>query len=191
MSDLKPIGTMVGAFIHTLALDAERAMRRKDGTMSVSLAEASLLEAFWELGAKPEQQKEVGPYSADFFFSAGPLAVEVDGKDHQKRLDRDRQRDAYFAERGISTLRIDAGWCFHQPLYCARVTAAVLGLVRAGTLFGPIQWNEVKRRFPGLKERKDEPKDDLGHLIEGPTEPDPNRVWDDAWFEAQRRTAAE
>lgn len=47
-------------------------------------------------------------YRLDFYCAAARLAVEVDGSSHARRASADATRDAWFAARGIVTLRIDA-----------------------------------------------------------------------------------
>src|SRR3954462_4957350 len=56
------------------------------------------------------KQHPVGPYVLDFYCDAAKLAVEVDGYSHQvdNQWVRDERRDAWFAERGVRTLRISA-----------------------------------------------------------------------------------
>ena len=61
-------------------------------------------------GFKFRKQHEHGPYYLDFFCYAAGLAIEVDGLAHElgSNPQRDKQRDAWLAGRGIRTLRVSA-----------------------------------------------------------------------------------
>jgi len=61
-------------------------------------------------GLKFRRQHESGDYVLDFYCSDARLAVEIDGMAHDdaNRVDRDRERDAWFESAGIDTLRISA-----------------------------------------------------------------------------------
>jgi very-short-patch-repair endonuclease len=61
-------------------------------------------------GLHVRKQHPVGPYVLDFFCAQARLCIEVDGASHSfgDRPDRDDRRDAWLAERGIRTLRINA-----------------------------------------------------------------------------------
>jgi very-short-patch-repair endonuclease len=61
-------------------------------------------------GFKFRKQHEHGPYYLDFFCYEAALAVEVDGLAHELGANpqRDEQRDAWFASRGICTVRVRA-----------------------------------------------------------------------------------
>ncbi len=50
----------------------------------------------------------MGPYILDFYCAAAKLAVEIDGESHGMgdRPERDERRDAWLAERGVTTLRV-------------------------------------------------------------------------------------
>lgn len=54
------------------------------------------------------RQKAFGPYVADFYCHEAMLVVEIDGKQHEGRVDEDRARDAWFAARGIAVHRVPA-----------------------------------------------------------------------------------
>lgn len=56
------------------------------------------------------KQHPIGPYVLDFFCASVRLCIEVDGASHSAgdRPERDDRRDAWLAERGIRTLRINA-----------------------------------------------------------------------------------
>ncbi|MFZ3005273.1 MAG: DUF559 domain-containing protein [Phenylobacterium sp.] len=56
------------------------------------------------------KQHPIGPYGLNFFCASANLCIEVDGSSHSfgDRPERDDRRDAWLAERGIRTLRINA-----------------------------------------------------------------------------------
>ena len=53
------------------------------------------------------RQKVIGKYIADFYIAQAKLVIELDGSQHYENegLDADRERDAYFAEKGLCVLR--------------------------------------------------------------------------------------
>jgi very-short-patch-repair endonuclease len=61
-------------------------------------------------GFRFRRQHPIGPYVLDFYCDAAKLAVEIDGDWHGMgdQPERDSARDAWFAARGIETLRISA-----------------------------------------------------------------------------------
>jgi len=61
-------------------------------------------------GARFRRQHPVGPYVLDFYCPTIRMAVEVDGAHHYlpEGIARDRSRDAWLAEFGVSVLRIPA-----------------------------------------------------------------------------------
>ena len=61
-------------------------------------------------GFKFRKQHEHGPYYVDFFCYEAAVAVEVDGIAHELGTNpqRDERRDAWFASRGIHTVRVRA-----------------------------------------------------------------------------------
>lgn len=54
------------------------------------------------------RQHPIGPYVLDFYCDEVSLAVEVDGKIHGLRQERDEARDEWLALRGVRTLRLRA-----------------------------------------------------------------------------------
>ena len=61
-------------------------------------------------GLKFRRQHPAGPFVLDFYCEAAALAIEVDGMAHDMgdNPERDARRDAWLAERGITSLRIPA-----------------------------------------------------------------------------------
>lgn len=61
-------------------------------------------------GLKFRRQHPAGPYVADFYCHEARLVIEVDSESHGygDRSKRDASRDAWFAARGLTTLRIAA-----------------------------------------------------------------------------------
>ena len=59
--------------------------------------------------AKFKRQFPFGPYTLDYFCVELLLAIECDGADHftTEGIARDKQRDAYLLERGVTTLRFE------------------------------------------------------------------------------------
>ena len=53
------------------------------------------------------RQKVFDSYIADFYIASADLVIELDGGQHldEKALLRDRERDLWFHERGITVLR--------------------------------------------------------------------------------------
>ena len=68
------------------------------------------------LGFTFRRQYPVGPYVLDFFCAAAQLAVEVDGEQHADRRSLDAARDAWFARKGIETVRLPSLDLFEQGL---------------------------------------------------------------------------
>jgi|JI10StandDraft_1071094.scaffolds.fasta_scaffold133630_2 very-short-patch-repair endonuclease len=61
-------------------------------------------------GLKFRRQHPSGPYILDFFCADARLAVEIDGETHQnrERAKHDAERDAWFTQSDVLTLRISA-----------------------------------------------------------------------------------
>ncbi len=53
------------------------------------------------------RQKVFGNYIVDFYIASANLVIEVDGGQHndEETILRDKERDAWFRERGITVLR--------------------------------------------------------------------------------------
>lgn len=72
-------------------------------------------EVVWEmvrdrrmLGLKFRRQHPVGPFIADFYCAELSLVLELDGNVHLDPIqyEKDRYRDDWMAERGISVIRV-------------------------------------------------------------------------------------
>ncbi len=61
-------------------------------------------------GFKFRRQHPSGPYVADFYCHEARLVVEVDGEAHGRgdAPVKDKQRDSWFAAKGLTVLRIPA-----------------------------------------------------------------------------------
>jgi Uncharacterized protein conserved in bacteria len=59
-----------------------------------------------KLGVRVSRQKIVFDYVADFYCAAASLVIELDGRFHEERKDRDAIRDENLARAGITTIRI-------------------------------------------------------------------------------------
>ncbi|WP_066545832.1 MULTISPECIES: endonuclease domain-containing protein [unclassified Sphingomonas] len=88
------------------------AKRARQFRREMSLPEVLLWQALRTRpdGIKFRRQHPSGPYVLDFFCSDARLAIEVDGEahDHGERPARDADRDAWFANAPILTMRIVA-----------------------------------------------------------------------------------
>lgn len=66
---------------------------------------------FWKLlsykktNLKFLRQKPMGKFILDFYCSKLMLAIEIDGDSHDNKKYLDKQRDLYFEQRGIKTVR--------------------------------------------------------------------------------------
>ncbi|MDN3646664.1 DUF559 domain-containing protein [Pontixanthobacter aestiaquae] len=100
-------------------------------------------------GLKFRRQHASGAYILDFYCSDARLAIEVDGIAHDMgdHPDRDSNRDAWFAEQGIKTLRIPASEVLHDSDAAAEalVTFArsLLPLHHPAALAGPPPQDEL------------------------------------------------
>jgi len=65
-------------------------------------------------GYKFRRQHPAGRFVLDFYCAAVRLAVEVDGRAHDARVERDKQRSAWLQARGIATTRIPARTIFED-----------------------------------------------------------------------------
>lgn len=54
-----------------------------------------------------QRQKVIGPYIVDFYIASCNLVIELDGYQHSEteNLLKDRQRDTYLADHGLTVLR--------------------------------------------------------------------------------------
>ena len=80
-------------------------------------------------GLKFRRQHPSGKYVADFYCHEARLIIEVDGEAHNRGdlPQRDLIRDRWFADRGISVLRLPA------PDILNNLDDAVAGIVAAAT----------------------------------------------------------
>jgi very-short-patch-repair endonuclease len=62
------------------------------------------------LGVQFYRQKPIGNYIVDFFAPRAKLVIEVDGSQHRREdnLQRDEFRDAYLADLGLKVLRFNS-----------------------------------------------------------------------------------
>jgi len=86
----------------------ESRARARDLRKNMSISE----EVFWaylrgdKTGFRFRRQVPVLDYFLDFYCGEAALCVEVDGEQHQLRIERDNLRDARLLEIGIKTIRI-------------------------------------------------------------------------------------
>lgn len=58
-----------------------------------------------QAGYKWRRQVSVGPYIADFYCSKKLLVIELDGSQHLENKEYDKEREEYFYNLGIRTIR--------------------------------------------------------------------------------------
>ena len=60
-----------------------------------------------QLPVQVYRQRVIGPYIADFYCAAKKIVIELDGSQHYEAEGQqaDRERDAFFDDRGITVLR--------------------------------------------------------------------------------------
>ena len=101
--------------------------RARELRQSMSLPEVLLWQALRKRpsGLKFRRQHPSGDYVADFYCHEARLVVEIDGEAHDRadNPQKDARRDAWFAARGIATLRIPAS------IILKDLDAAVVGIV--------------------------------------------------------------
>jgi very-short-patch-repair endonuclease len=70
-----------------------------------------------QLGVKFRRQHPIGPYIADFYCSAAKLVIEIDSDTAhgtEEAEQRDRRRDEYMKQLGLTILRIPASEIFYN-----------------------------------------------------------------------------
>lgn len=141
------VGNLLAPFLATVAAvsDASSCAGRP---MPLSAAEVNLMEALIAEGIPPEQQVAMGPYWADFLYPRAWLCVEVDGKHHVQRRDRDALRDAFFLESGFDVLRITGAAVWTDPYDCADV---VREYVEQGLRLQPGDFPRALYRYHGKR----------------------------------------
>ncbi|ACG77446.1 conserved hypothetical protein [Phenylobacterium zucineum HLK1] len=77
-------------------------------------------------GLRFRRQHPIGSYVLDFYCEAAALCVEVDGQRHWlgRAQERDAERDAWLAARGIRTLRLSASLVLEDMDAALRAIAA-------------------------------------------------------------------
>ena len=75
-------------------------------------------------------QHPPGPYSPDFYCPSPKLAIEVDGEAHNRgdQPQRDAERDAWVASKGIRTLRVAATDILYNLDAVTRLIVAECGI---------------------------------------------------------------
>jgi very-short-patch-repair endonuclease len=96
--------------MHTTRLTRDRA---RDLRKQMSLPEVLLWRELRKRqveGYRFRRQHPLGPYVLDFYCEAVKLAVEIDGYGHSlgDQPARYERRDAWLAQQGVSTLRLQA-----------------------------------------------------------------------------------
>lgn len=57
------------------------------------------------MGYKFTRQKPIGRFVVDFYCSKLSLVVEIDDSSHDSKLERDKLRDKYLKQCGLTTIR--------------------------------------------------------------------------------------
>ncbi|HEX8993373.1 MAG TPA: DUF559 domain-containing protein [Anaerolineales bacterium] len=65
----------------------------------------SCLRALREQGVHFRRQHAIGPYIADFCAPGRHLVIELDGSQHVKQEEQDRERTAYLRAHGYTVIR--------------------------------------------------------------------------------------
>lgn len=77
-------------------------------TFLESESERRAYEVLRSAGLTVKKQYRIDYYRLDFYLPKHRICIEIDGKDHSRRTDKDRIRDRFLSARGIRTLRIPA-----------------------------------------------------------------------------------
>ena len=104
-----------------------RALRRE-----MTLPEGMLWQVLRQRpdGCKFRRQHPIGRCVVDFYCAAAHLVIEVDGESHSMgdQAEKDRRRDQWLREQGLSVLRFGATDVIRDP---QSVTTAILFACRA------------------------------------------------------------
>jgi very-short-patch-repair endonuclease len=99
------VGVDAGSHFNRTTVKTARARRlRRDGTAVERRLWHKLRNA--QIGeASFRRQHPAGPYILDFYCAALQLVIELDGGQHAQAESRDRQRDEWLKQRGVTMLR--------------------------------------------------------------------------------------
>lgn len=91
-------------FLHN---DPKLKQRRKDLRCNQTVEEKFLWNSLRRknLGYKFSRQYSFGPYILDFYCVEKKLAIELDGQQHLKNKDYDKERDEFLRCNGVTVLR--------------------------------------------------------------------------------------
>ncbi|MFL6797130.1 MAG: endonuclease domain-containing protein [Xanthobacteraceae bacterium] len=92
------------AFTRTAVKTGRARTLRRDAT-HVERQLWQKLRAGQVAGVRFRRQHPAGPYSVDFYCPALGLAIELDGGQHALEPRRDRVRDAWLADHGVTVVR--------------------------------------------------------------------------------------
>lgn len=79
-----------------------------DEVFNYSILEEMFADENIKLGVDFERQKPIGKYSADFYYPANNLVLEIDGKDYHssdKQIEHDDNRDSFMNDMGYIVVR--------------------------------------------------------------------------------------
>jgi very-short-patch-repair endonuclease len=94
-----------GSRFNRTALKTERARRLRRDATDVERRLWQKLRGAQIDGASFRRQHPAGNYILDFYCAALRLAIELDGGQHATAAGRDRMRDEWLSQRGVTVLR--------------------------------------------------------------------------------------
>jgi len=130
------------------AIKTERARRLREDATNVERRLWQKLRGAQIDGASFRRQHPAGNYILDFYCSELLLAVELDGGQHAQSANRDRHRDDWLAQRGVTVLRFWNSDIVENLSGVLEVIAAKVSELKSQQR-GPVprwQQNEIARR---------------------------------------------
>ena len=101
------VGQKVSATMWSTAKQLRRAMTPEEKILWQKLRTN-------RLGFHFRRQQIIGKYVVDFYCHAAALVVELDGDVHKRQIERDQERDADLAGRGLRVLRFENEMIHHD-----------------------------------------------------------------------------
>ena len=72
------------------------------------------------------RQKPIHRFIVDFYCVKLSLAIEIDGDSHDKKKERDKERDKFMEQIGIRTIRFSSDQVLNNPDYVKSVLIPLL-----------------------------------------------------------------
>jgi very-short-patch-repair endonuclease len=104
-SEASRVGVKGGSRFNRTTIKTARARRLRRGATDVETRLWHKLRNAQIDGANFRRQHPAGNYILDFYCPALRLAIELDGGQHAEAASRDRQRDEWLGQRGVTVLR--------------------------------------------------------------------------------------